>query len=153
MDKYMGFELIDAKPMNLGEYNKFKGWTIPDNEDPNTEGYLIEYWNYSTWSPKNEFESAHILLKGNDKLVSNISIDKDLVEGFIKEVTVQKIGEKTTLVLATLINGYEIIETSSCADVANYNEEMGKEICLERIKNKIWELLGFLLQTAMKGVK
>jgi hypothetical protein len=34
MNKYMGIKLISAEPMNLGDYNIFRGWTIPKNEDP-----------------------------------------------------------------------------------------------------------------------
>ena len=29
---------------------------------------------------------------------------------------------------------------------------MGAEICMEKIKDKVWFLLGFLLQTAVRGV-
>ena len=61
--------------------------------------------------------------------------------------------KKTTLVRVELLNGFEITESSSCVDVANYDQAMGKQICLDRIKNKVWELLGFLLQTAYKGIK
>lgn len=153
MNKYMGFKLIDAKPMSLGDYNLFRGWTIPADEDPLREGYLVEYPDsYVSWSPKEVFESSYILLKSNDKLVSGVSIGPEMVANFIKELHTETIGEKTTLVRAVLANGFEITETSSCVDKANYDEEMGKEICLERIQNKIWELLGFLLQTAYKGV-
>lgn len=34
----------------------------------------------------------------------------------------------------------------------NYDEKLGEEICMKRIRNKVWELLGFLLQTAVGGV-
>ena len=78
---------------------------------------------------------------------------KKNVDNFIKNIKISTIGEKTTLVIATLINDFEIIESSSCVDVANYNETLGAEICVERIKNKIWEFLGFLLQTAKEGIK
>ena len=27
--------------MTLGQYNNEKGWNIPENEDPNTEGYCV----------------------------------------------------------------------------------------------------------------
>ena len=33
----------------------------------------------------------------------------------------------------------------------NYDEAMGAEICLEKIKDKVWFLLGFLLQSAVHG--
>ncbi|MSS89687.1 hypothetical protein FYJ45_27295, partial [Eisenbergiella tayi] len=35
----------------------------------------------------------------------------------------------------------------------NYSEELGAEICMGKIKDKIWELLGFLLQTAWHGIR
>jgi hypothetical protein len=60
MDKYIGTKLIEAKQMNLGDYNKYKGWTIPDNENPETEGYLVKYSDsYESWSPKDVFEYSY----------------------------------------------------------------------------------------------
>jgi hypothetical protein len=43
-------------------------------------------------------------------------------------------------------NGFTVRETTTCVDPANYNEEIGKEICLKRIEDKIWLLLGYALQ-------
>ena len=54
---------------------------------------------------------------------------------------------------AVLKNGFEIVESSSCVSPENYDEAMGREICMEKIKDKVWMLLGFLLQTAANGVK
>ena len=154
MKKYMGFKLLEAEPMTLGDYNKSKGWTIPENEDPSKEGYVVKYSDdYISWSPKEVFESAYLQVESNEKLPSGVSIGQSMVDNFIKEVYVQTIGTKTTLVRVELLNGFEIVESSSCVDAANYDEIMGKEICLKRIKNKVWELLGFLLQTAYKGIK
>jgi hypothetical protein len=56
-------------------------------------------------------------------------------------------NNKTTVVIATLPNGFTITESSSCVDPANYDEKIGVEICKERITNKIWELEGYVLQT------
>jgi hypothetical protein len=154
MNKYMGFKLLEAEPMTLGDYNKMKGWTIPENEDPSKEGYVVKYSDdYISWSPKDVFEASYLQVKNNPNLASGVSVSQEMVDNFIKEVYVQTIGTKTTLVRVELSNGFEIVESSSCVDAANYNETMGKEICLERIKNKVWELLGFLLQTAYKGIK
>jgi hypothetical protein len=55
-------------------------------------------------------------------------------------------NNKTTVVMATLPSGFVIVESSSCVDPANYDEKIGEEICLDRIKNKIWELEGYCLQ-------
>jgi hypothetical protein len=148
MEKYIGFKLIDAKPMNLGEYNNLRGWTIPADEDPSRERYLVQYPDgYVSWSPKEIFEKAYMQVGDNN------TITQDNVDSFVKEVHAETIGEKTTIVRVVLVNGYEIIETSSCVDVRNYDFYLGKEICLDRIKSKIWELLGFLLQTAKDGIK
>ena len=61
------------------------------------------------------------------------------------------LGKKTTVVRAVLQNGFEIVESSSCVSPENYDEIVGRNICLEKIKDKIWTLLGFLLQTAVNG--
>ena len=57
------------------------------------------------------------------------------------------------MVRVILLNGYEIIETSACVDPSNYDEVIGVKTCMEKIESKIWAYLGFMLQTAWKGVK
>lgn len=75
MKLYIGTKIIKARPMNLGEYNKYRGWTLPGDEDPTTEGYLVEYTDggkpnhkdhegYISWSPKEQFEKAYRLTDG-----------------------------------------------------------------------------------------
>ncbi len=62
------------------------------------------------------------------------------------EKKVYTVFDKCTIVSVKLENGFVLTESSACVDLANYNEEIGKEICFERIKNKIWELEGYRLQ-------
>ena len=45
MKQYVGVKLIEAKPVTRGDYNKYRGWTIPKDENPNDEGYLVKYSN------------------------------------------------------------------------------------------------------------
>ena len=60
MKQYVGVKLIEAKPMTRGDYNKYRGWTIPKDEDPNDEGYLVKYSNdYESWSPKKPFDESY----------------------------------------------------------------------------------------------
>jgi len=60
MEKYLGVKIIKAEPINLGDYNKLRGWKIPENEDPEKEGYLVVYPDgYMSWSPKEVFEEAY----------------------------------------------------------------------------------------------
>jgi hypothetical protein len=57
---------------------------------------------------------------------------------------------KTTIVICQLPNGFTIVESSSCVDPANYDEQIGAEICKKRIENKVWELEGYKLQDSLK---
>lgn len=60
LKQYVGTKVLNAKPMNLGDYNEERGWTIPDNEDPKAEGYFVQYEDgYQSWSPKAAFEAAY----------------------------------------------------------------------------------------------
>lgn len=60
MKKYIGTKIVDARPMTRGEYNIFRGWQIPENENPEDEGYLVKYPDgYISWSPKSVFEEAY----------------------------------------------------------------------------------------------
>ena len=60
MDKYIGVKMIEARPMDKGEYNKYRGWTIPEGENADDEGYLVRYQDgYESWSPKRQFEEAY----------------------------------------------------------------------------------------------
>lgn len=80
------------------------------------------------------------------------SISAEMVERFIDHHEAVTMGGKTTVVRAVLKNGFVIVESSSCVSAENYDEKLGEEICMKRIRNKVWELLGFLLQTAVGGV-
>ena len=65
MKKYIGTKTIYARPMTRGEYNEYRGWTIPANEDPGDEGYLVRYHDcYESWSPRSVFEEAYRLADG-----------------------------------------------------------------------------------------
>lgn len=60
MKKYVGTKMLEAKPMNRGDYNNYRGWPIPLNENPADEGYLVRYQDgYESWSPKAVFEDSY----------------------------------------------------------------------------------------------
>lgn len=61
------------------------------------------------------------------------------------EIKVETAYDKVTVVNCKLPNGFVITEASGAVDPANYDEEIGKEICLSRIENKLWELEGYAL--------
>ena len=93
------------------------------------------------------FEKAYI------KVGNNNTIEEHNINEFIKSYDVSQWGDKTTVVHATLVNGFIITESSSCVDPANFNMDIGTSICKERIQNKLWEMLGFMLQTGVSGIK
>lgn len=154
MRKYIGCKLISAEPMTRGDYNKYRGWTIPADGDPEGEGYMIQYPDgYVSWSPKQVFDTAYLAVEDNKQLPSGVSIGQKMVDEFISYYETTTMGDRTTVVRCVLRNGFEIVESSSCVDPKNYSKEMGRDICMEKIKDKIWNLLGFLLQTAWHGIR
>jgi hypothetical protein len=38
LDTYIGTKALRARPMSRGEYNSFRGWEIPADEDPSEGG-------------------------------------------------------------------------------------------------------------------
>jgi len=79
----------------------------------------------------------------------NNTITKEYVQAIMAKSTfqIEMYGNKTTVVVATLPNGFIIVESSSCVDPQNYNHDLGEKLCKERIKDKIWAFEGYLLQT------
>lgn len=71
------------------------------------------------------------------------------VDAQIVEVIVATHCEKVTVVTARLANGFVLVESAGAVDKANYSEAIGREICLTRIKNKIWELEGYRLSSEL----
>lgn len=70
MTLFIGTKLIKATAMNRLEYNKYRGWELPLDENPEDEGFLVEYMDggkanhpnhrgYISWSPKDVFERAY----------------------------------------------------------------------------------------------
>lgn len=152
MKKYIGCKLIEAEPMSAEEYNKKERPMLVAGGTK--EGYKVRYADgYTSWSPKDVFENAYLPVDDNKELPSGVSIGPKMVDEFISYTETHTLGDRTTVVRCVLRNGFTVVESSSCVDPANYSEKMGYEICMKKIRDKIWELLGFLLQTAWHGIK
>lgn len=141
MSKYVGCKMVEAEHC--------KAWKDMGVHKAGEDGYKVTYPDgYVSWSPKDVFEKAYMQVGDNN------TITQELVDKFIKEVHVSTVeGEAITIVRVKLINGFKMVEASACVDPANYDEKIGAEICMEKIKDKLWGLLGFVLQTAFKGLK
>jgi len=146
-----GMNLVELKRSNkMAQY--FMGTKIvyawPEQKDGKA-GYAIRYPDgYTSWSPAIVFEKAYLPV-GQD----STRITQKMVDDFISHIEPHTFSPKTTVVKATLVNGYVITESSSCVDPSNYDAKLGEKICTKRIKDKVWELLGFMLQTAQNGIK
>ena len=153
MQTYIGTKLVEAEPAWRLNGKVYRAGTMFGGADRPEEGYRVRYPDgYESWSPKEVFEKAYLPLEHNQELKTDEpSISARMVEDFIRETWTETLGEKTTVVRAALRNGFEIVESSSCVSPENYDEAMGREICLEKIRDKVWMLLGFLLQTAVHG--
>ena len=140
MEKYIGTKMVEAEKAT---------------RESGEEGYRVRYSDgYVSWSPKEVFEKAYLPVSINRNLRTEApSISQEMVDNFIDHTEVITMGDKNTVVRAVLKNGFEIVESSACVSAENYDEKLGEEICMKHIKNKVWFLLGFLLQTAVHGIK
>lgn len=70
MQVFIGTKRVMAFPMTRLEYNAYRGWELPANEDGSDAGYLVEYADggkpndhrhlgYISWSPKEQFDNAY----------------------------------------------------------------------------------------------
>ena len=70
MNQFIGTKLVNATPMTRAEYNTFRGWELPVDENGADEGYLVEYLDggkpntqqyagYVSWSPQEQFDKAY----------------------------------------------------------------------------------------------
>lgn len=82
----------------------------------------------------------------NNNRVTQAQIDKLIKTA---EITTETVYDKATIVTVKLANGFVMTESSACVDPGNYDEKVGKAICLERIENRLWELEGYCLQKAL----
>lgn len=107
MKKYIGKKSIKAKPMNRLEYNQYRGWTLPSDENPNDEGMFVEYVDggkanhsdhegYISWSPIDVFNKAYSIAETHSDRVK-IELDElkqrmDALEKFADSEAIKEIS-------------------------------------------------------------
>ncbi|RQQ19716.1 DUF2829 domain-containing protein [Burkholderia stagnalis] len=83
MARCIGTKIVNMAPMTRGEYNAFRGWTVPADENASDEGYLVEYLDggapntphyagYVSWSPKAQADAAY---RAADGLTFGLAIE------------------------------------------------------------------------------
>ena len=82
--------------------------------------------------------------------MSNVKVTQEQVDKLFNEADLneQVVFHKCLIISVKLKNGFVIVESSACVDPKNFDIEIGREICCNRIKDKIWELEGYNLQTS-----
>ncbi len=95
---------------------------------------------YHEYLARNALRSSRAMLPNT---VTQAHVDAQIVD-----VQVSTVFDKVTVVAVRLRNGFVLVESAGAVDKANYRESVGREICLTRIKNRIWELEGYQLSTA-----
>lgn len=99
-----------------------------------------------------DFDSFnYYFTKVEEKKIQNFEaprITEDEIDEILEhsKIAYSTVFDKCTVVSCQLPNGFVITESSACVSPENYDEEMGKEICLGKIKDKVWELEAYLLQ-------
>lgn len=95
-------------------------------------------------------DNFEVVADESDDFIDNspVSVSAERVEQVMNhsKIVVYKAFDKCTVVMCQLPNGFVIVESSACVDPKNYNEEIGIEICMNRIKDKVWEMEGYRLQ-------
>lgn len=69
---YTGTKVVKAWPMTRIEYNAYRGWTLPADENGDDAGYMVEYTGeagnkanhpnhagYVSWSPADVFDGTY----------------------------------------------------------------------------------------------
>ena len=146
--KAIGIKMVEFTAMTAAEALA-KGYRV-NNKNGDAPGYKVTYADgYKSWCPKEVADSAYFIL---DEKSDGTKILKEDVEKFITNIGVSKVGDKTTIVNAHTLTGFDIVKHSSCVDPKNYSEELGKKYAMEDVVSDLWAHLGFVLQWAKYGL-
>lgn len=100
---YVGTKVVHAAPMSRQQYNDLRGWTLPEDENGEDEGYLVQYADggarnhddfdgYISWSPRDVFERSYGVgvVPAQETIPTNLQrFDKEFAEldSNVKELT------------------------------------------------------------------
>jgi hypothetical protein len=151
--KAIGIKMVDLKPM-IAKDAVNAGYRVSNNGEivpPFTEGYEVTYPDgYKSWCPRDVADAVYFKLSDSN---NSDKINKNDVINFITNFEAITVGEKTTVVNAHTITGFDAIAHSSCVDPNRYDKEIGKTYAMDKVIDIIWGHLGFVLQWAINGLK
>lgn len=84
-------------------------------------------------------------MEGIGEVPANLS--QEYIESCIRSQRCSKVGEKTTMCITTLVNGFEIITSSACVEPGDYDPRIGEDLAKKKAVDKVWELEGYRKQS------
>lgn len=84
---YIGTKVVHAVPMTRQEYNDFRGWVLPVDEDGSDAGFLVQYTDggkgnvpgfsgYISWSPSDVFLGSYGLIGSPEPTLPKTFLDR-----------------------------------------------------------------------------
>lgn len=148
---------VSAIAMTRQEYNDFREWELPENENGDDVGFLVEdsagqkntpqYDGYVQWLPKAEFERKFAIEDnesdtGEGKPVTEQElaekavaprVTKDQIDSLMDRVTyvtVQQPGDTTSTFVHAYLDGKFFLATgfSACVSKENFNADIGERL-------------------------
>lgn len=143
----------DAGDVNLGYH------TSVTHADPAHEPKCFPSWHWMPYqlgqAARTEAAEAKVTQPAPAPTRSGVTITREAIEALLAASVYcdTKMGNKTTVVVCILPNGFEVVESSGCVDPANYNHELGVSTCKRRIVDRVWQLEGYRLQSVLACAK
>lgn len=87
--------------------------------------------------------------------MSNITVKQEQIDEIFNnsKFHITTMLGKITIVVMELPCGFTLVESSACVDPANYDENVGADICIKRFKDRLWYLEGYVLQKEVGNLK
>lgn len=104
---YTSHKQVKPCPMNRLDYNLFRGWELPADEDGTDEGYVVMYTDggkpnvegypgYISWSPKKQFDEGYTEITTSNEVstpIERLLEEKKELDTKIKKLFVFTRGE------------------------------------------------------------
>lgn len=155
---YIGTKTLLASAMTRGEYNAYRGRTLPALENGDEPGFLVEYVDggapndkrhlgYISWTPADVFNRTYREVGPTTfpaKGAPRVTVDE--VNAAMKSRTFTVLPDgRTTVCNITLDNGFTVRGESSCVCGENFDPTIGETIAQQNAVNEVWKMLGFRL--------
>lgn len=152
MKKYIRCHIVEAEPMTRYAFDNLKNreHTSPIDD----EGYHVVYPDgYESWCPKAQFEKQGFPLEDGTKITEGDIRNFKLLGYQEGDTHTAPDNKPFTMIQMVYPTGFTDFATSACVDPKNYSEEIGLDICIKKINDRLWGFLGFMLQWAKDGLR